>query len=165
LTLWIMAFIGGLLGSVLMDITENYMEKFDINSGVNGSYIGRWVHGLFRGKIFIPDIEAATPVHNELRIASIFHYLVGGGVVALAYPAILSFFNSVYFVWHIPLSIIFGLLTCVLPWFILMPSIGKGIFGRKMPMDKSPVTAPILSHLAYGLGIGTTLFFYDWLTI
>lgn len=158
-----MAFIGGLVGSLFMDIAEGYMTKSGINSGVNGAYIGRWVHGLFRGKIYHPDIESATPVHNELHIAIIFHYLVGGGFVALAYPAALSFIDSVHFIWHIPFTILFGLLTCVLPWFILMPSIGKGVFGRKMPVDKRPVIAPILSHLAYGLGIGITLLFYCWL--
>jgi len=67
-------------------------------------------------------------------------------------------------VWHIPLSLLFGLLTCVLPWFILMPAIGKGVFGHKMPADKKPLLAPILSHIAYGLGIGITLIFYGVLS-
>ena len=157
MNLWIMSFIGGLVGSVFMDITEHYMAKAGITSGVKGTQIGRWVHGMLNGKIYHPDIETTAPVDNELRIAIIFHYLVAGGGVALAYPVFLTFFDITHLAWQIPLAVLFGLITCILPWFILMPFLGKGVLGKKMPEQASPILAPILSHLAYGLGIGITL--------
>lgn len=157
MNLWIMSFIGGLVGSVFMDIAENYMAKAGITSGVKGIHIGRWVHGLLSGKIYHPDIEVTAPVNNEVHIAIVFHYLVGGGGVALAYPVFLTFFDITHLARQIPLAVLFGLITCILPWFILMPFLGKGVFGKKMPERASPIIAPILSHLAYGLGIGITL--------
>ena len=157
MNLWIMSFIGGLIGSVFMDIAEHYMAKSGITSGVKGIHIGRWVHGLLSGKIYHPDIETTAPVNNEAHIAIVFHYLAGGGAVALAYPAFLTFFDKTHLAWQIPLPVLFGLITCILPWFILMPFLGKGVFGKKMPEQASPIIAPILSHLVYGLGIGITL--------
>lgn len=156
-----MAFSGGLVGAVFMDIVETYLSRFGINSGVNATHIGKWVLGLLQGRVYHANIDASAASNHELPIAAIFHYIVGGGVVALGYPAIMLFFATVEPVWHIPLSLLFGLMTCVLPWFILMPAIGKGVFGRTMPLDARPVLAPILSHLGYGLGLGLTVLCYD----
>lgn len=158
--LWIMAFVGGLVGSAFMDIMEMYMGKVGIYSGVKGTHIGRWAHGLAKGKLYYDNIDDAAPVNNEIRIAFIFHYLVGGGFVALGYPVMLYFVDVSTLFMHLPLAVIYGLLTCAFPWLILMPSLGKGIAGNKMPTQVSPIIAPIGSHLAYGLGIGVTVFLY-----
>lgn len=160
---WGVAFLGGLVGSVFMDVVEAFMANRGIYSGVTGSHIGRWAHGLIRGKVYYSDIEKTEPVRNELKIAFIFHYLIGGGVVALGYPVMLSFVDLISSPFHLPWAIFYGLLTCAFPWFILMPSIGKGVAGRKMPIQAKPIIAPIISHLAYGLGIGVTISAYGWI--
>ncbi|MDP2785269.1 MAG: hypothetical protein Q8O38_11845 [Sulfurimicrobium sp.] len=40
------AFLGGIVGSVLMDVTETYATKVGITSGVNIALVGRWFLGL-----------------------------------------------------------------------------------------------------------------------
>ncbi|MFW2372562.1 MAG: DUF2938 family protein [Gammaproteobacteria bacterium] len=159
-----MTFIGGLVGASFMDITESYLSKLGINSGVNGTYIAKWVHGLARGQFYHSNIDNTPALDHEFIIAALFHYIIGGGAVALGYAVLISLQYAPLMAWHIPLSIAFGLMTCMLPWFILMPAIGKGVLGTKMAMGAKPVLAPILSHIAYGLGIGITLFIYDVLT-
>lgn len=161
LDVWIVAFVGGLVGSYCMDITESNMANNGIASGVKGEHIGRWVHGIFKGKFYHSDIDEYPTLKNELLVATIFHYLVGGGVVALAYLIMLMSFNVAGGVLHIPLSLLFGLLTCVLPWLILMPMTGKGLFGVGMPGNAKPILAPIVSHIAYGSGIGATFIVYE----
>ena len=158
--IWLVSFIGGLVGSVLMDITEAKMAKFNIGSGVTGAYIGRWVHGLFTGHFVHKNIADAQPVKNEGRIALAFHFIVGGGVVALFYPVFLLIFGFEASANHLFLATFFGLLTSVLPWFILMPSFGWGVFGLKAPSGARPILSPILSHIPYGFGIGLTLAAY-----
>ena len=157
---WAVVFFGGLIGSVFMDVVEIFMGKVGLHSGVTGSHIGKWAYGLLRGKIVHADIEATPHVKNELKIAFVFHYVVGGGGVALAYPVMLYIIGISNQPDHILPAIFYGLLTCALPWFVLMPSMGKGIVGRKMRLKASPITAPILSHLAYGFGLGLTLNIY-----
>ncbi|MGD2118294.1 MAG: DUF2938 family protein, partial [Chromatiales bacterium] len=152
--------IGGFVGSVFMDVTEAMMGKFGISSGVSGAYIGRWVKGLTNGIFRHRNIVDATPVKNETLIAQIFHYLVGGGVVALFYPIFLEAIGQGTGSNHFALASIFGLVTSVLPWFILMPSFGWGMFGRNAPAGSKPVISPILSHIPYGFGIGLTLTAY-----
>jgi len=160
--LWFVAFVGGLVGSIFMDVIEEIMSKVGIQSGVKATHIGRWAHGLSKGKFYYSDIDKVAPVNNELKIAFVFHYLVGGGLVALGYPVLLYFYNIFSLSLPIPLAVVYGLLTCVFPWFILMPSIGKGMAGNQMPAQAMPIIAPVISHLAYGLGLWLTLFVYSW---
>ena len=50
------AFLGGIVGAVLMDITETYAAKVGITSGVNIALVGRWFLGLLRGQLSHPNI-------------------------------------------------------------------------------------------------------------
>ncbi len=158
------SFIGGFIGSVLMDITESKMAKLGISSGVTGKYIGRWVYGLFNGVFKHQNIAETAPANNEERIAKIFHFVVGGGVVALCYPLLLEIIGFSSSSNHLMLATLFGLITSVLPWFVLMPSFGWGIFGVNAPRGSRPIVSPILSHIPYGFGIGLTLVSYYAIT-
>lgn len=147
-----------------MDFTESKMSKFGIGSGVTGAYVGRWVYGLLKGTFMHQDIARAKPAKNEVRIGLIFHFVVGGGVVALFYPLFLELVGFSGTVNHLLLATVFGLVTSVLPWFILMPSFGWGVFGSKAPKGARPVIAPVLSHIPYGFGLGLTLVVYNTIT-
>jgi len=165
LEIWLVSFVGGLIGSVFMDITELQISKLGISSGVKGAYIGRWVRGIFDGVLMHQDIAKTKPVKNEVRIGQLFHFIVGGGAVALLYPIFLMIVGAEASSNHLLLAPIFGLLTSVLPWFILMPSFGWGLFGAKTPFESKPIISPIISHVPFGLGIGVTfVIYYDIMT-
>ena len=159
--IWGFTFVAGLIGSVFMDLAELQMSKSGVSSGVKGAYIGRWVKGVMGGVFIQPDIVKTSPVENEQDIGQLFHFIVGGGVVALAYPMFLLIIDLGVSANHLLWATLFGLLTCVLPWFVLMPSLGWGVFGRKAPSGSRPIIAPILSHIAYGLGIGISFVIYN----
>ena len=154
ISIWIIAFIGGLVGSVFMDITEAKMAKYGISSGVNAGLIGRWAAGLVRGKLYHQDIQTAPPVKHEVRIGIGFHFIIGGGVVAFFYPIMLMVFGLEMTANPLLFATLFGLLTSVLPWFVLMPSFGWGWFGLQTPFKTQPIVSPILSHIPFGFGIG-----------
>ncbi|MDQ6984146.1 MAG: DUF2938 family protein [Ghiorsea sp.] len=158
--IWLVSFIGGVIGSIFMDLTEFQVSKLGISSGVKGVYIGRWFHGILNGVFMYQDISKTKPIKNEKSMGQIFHFIVGGGVVALFYPVFLNVSGLETTSNHLVLASIFGLLTCLLPWFILMPSFGWGLFGAKTPFESKPIIAPIISHLPFGFGIGITFIFY-----
>lgn len=151
------AFIGGMVGAVLMDITENYAAKAGITSGVNIALVGRWFLGLLRGQFIHKNILDSKPLLQEIKTGWVFHFLIGGGGVALTYPL---FFRAM----EIPLpenyllaGMLFGLATSVLPWFVLLPSFGWGIFGQRGPQGSNALLASTLSHMPYGLGVGAVV--------
>ena len=84
--IWVWAFLGGVVGAVLMDITETIAAKRGITSGVNIALVGRWFLGLLHGQFFHSNILHSPPMRNEVKAGWVFHFLVGGGGVALAIP-------------------------------------------------------------------------------
>ena len=151
------AFLGGVVGAVLMDVTETYAAKVGITSGVNIALVGRWFLGLLRGQFLHCNILNSPPLTHEVKMGWAFHFLIGGGGVALIYPL---FFQATG--WPLPdnhlfAGLIFGLLTSLLPWFILLPSFGWGFFGARGPRGSNALLASTLSHIPYGLGVGAVL--------
>lgn len=69
-----------------MDVTETYAAKAGITSGVNVALVGRWFLGLLRGQITHTNILDSKSSPHEVKTGWAFHFLVGGGCVALLYP-------------------------------------------------------------------------------
>ena len=151
------AFLGGIVGAVLMDITETYASKVGISSGVTVALVGRWFLGLVHGQFTHSNILHSRPFQREVCAGWAFHFLVGGGAVALCYPL---FFLSAGLPFpgnNLLGGLIFGLATSLLPWFILLPAFGWGFFGRYGPPGSNALLASTLSHIPYGLGVGTMI--------
>lgn len=152
-----LAFLGGIFGAVLMDITEAAMARVGIRSGVNVVLIGRWFLGLTRGRLAHADVQASPSQPREAGLGWAFHFLVGGGGVALIYPAALVAMGLPSPDHPILGGLLFGLVTSALPWFVLLPAFGWGWFGRRGPRGANAMLASPLSHIPYGLGVGAVM--------
>lgn len=153
----IWAFIGGIVGAVLMDVTETYAAKVGITSGVNIALVGRWFLGMLHGRFTYSNILDSASLPNEVKAGWAFHFLVGGGGVALLYPLFFQATGLPLPSDHLLGGALFGLATSALPWFILLPSFGWGMFGRRGPRSSNALLASTLSHLPYGLGVGAVI--------
>lgn len=151
------AFLGGIVGALLMDVTETFAARVGISSGVNIALVGRWFLGLSRGRLLHSNILDSMPYPHEIRVGWAFHFLVGGGGVALAYPLFFLATGQPLPRDHVLGGLLFGLSTSLLPWFVLLPSFGWGIFGRRGPEGSNALLASTISHLPYGLGVGATI--------
>lgn len=151
------AFIGGIAGAVLMDITETYAAKIGITSGVNIALVGRWFLYLLRGQFSHQNIAHSHPLPYEVKAGWAFHLLIGGGGVALIYPLFFQATGLSMPENYLLGGMLFGLVTSLLPWFILLPSFGWGVFGRGGPKGSNALLASTLSHIPYGLGVGTLI--------
>jgi hypothetical protein len=153
-------FAGGIVGALLMDLAEMTAAKRGISSNVNVALVGRWVVGLLRGKFQHNDIRRTPGYTYEITVGWLFHLFIAGGGVALLLPLAWDFGN-----WPIALTnplpyILFGLATSALPWFILLPSFGWGVWGHRGPEGSNALLASSLSHIPYGLGIWLTVFLF-----
>ena len=152
-----LAFLGGIVGAVLMDITETAMARVGIRSGVNIALVGRWFLGLTRGRLAHADIQSSPSLAHESDLGWAFHFLVGGGGVALIYPVVLLTMGVPDPAHPVLGGLLFGLLTSLLPWFVLLPAFGWGWFGRRGPPGANALLASPLSHIPYGLGVGVVM--------
>ena len=85
----------------------------------------------------------------------VFHYFTGA-TVGLIYPAFYFTFD-VMPEDHLLPGLAFGLATVALPWFLLFPAYGDGVFGVRAPVGSRPLVAPTIEHILYGLGLGIVL--------
>ncbi len=154
---YVLAYAGGIVGAVLMDITETFASRAGLTSGVSVALVGRWALGLLRGQWAHVDIAASPALPGEVRMGWAFHFLIGGGGVALLYAALLEAAHGtlpVHLLWG---GVAFGASTSLLPWLLLLPAFGWGWFGRRGPKGSNALLASTLSHLPYGLGVGAVM--------
>lgn len=154
---FVLAYVGGIVGAVLMDITETLAARAGLTSGVSIALVGRWARGLPRGQWAHADIARTPAWPGEVQVGWAFHYLVGGGGVALLYAALLQATG-----WALPAhrlwgGMAFGVATSLLPWLLLLPAFGWGWFGRRGPPGSNALLASLVSHLPYGLGVGAVM--------
>lgn len=154
---FVLAFLGGLLGAVLMDLSETALARVGIRSGVSVALVGRWFLGLTQGRLAHADIRVSPSLEGEAGLGWAFHFLVGGGGVALVYPAVLLALDLPSSTHPILGGLLFGLATSLLPWFLLLPAFGWGWFGRRGPRGAKAWLASPLAHVPYGLGVGAVM--------
>jgi len=69
------AFIGGIVGAVLMDVTETYAAKIGITSGVNIALVGRWFLGLLHGRFTHSTFSIPSRSLTRWKLAGRFIFL------------------------------------------------------------------------------------------
>ncbi|MFZ5550207.1 MAG: DUF2938 family protein [Pseudomonadota bacterium] len=154
---FVLAYLGGIVGAVLMDITETLAARAGLTSGVSVALVGRWARGLARGQWAHADIAHTPARPGDMQVGWAFHYLVGGGGVALLYAALLQATGWTLPAHHLWGGMAFGVATSLLPWLLLLPAFGWGWFGRRGPPGSNPLLASLVSHLPYGLGVGAVM--------
>jgi hypothetical protein len=77
--------------------------------------------------------------------------------VALIYPFFFQVTGLPFPSNHLIDGLLFGWATSLLPWFTLLPSFGWGLLGRRGPQGSNALIARTLSHIPYGLGVGSLI--------
>ncbi len=143
----------GLLSTVVMDLGGG----LGILLGVPGrgpqrmghGLIGRWVGYLLHGKFTHADILSSPPLKGELPFGILIHYLIGI-ILTLVYFAFLQI-TQIHAT--VLLTIAYGLVTTVFPWFLMFPSEGMGWMGRGAPGNAHLTRASLFNHAFFGLGL------------
>ncbi len=102
------------------------------------------------------NIIKSDTVKNEKAVGWIGHY-VTGGALALTYPAIFLGFGIEMPGNHLIPGLIWGFVTVLLPWVVLFPGFGWGLFGARSPKNVRHLLSPAVEHTIYGLGLGIVL--------
>ena len=140
----------GVLGTLVMDSLNHLFSRTGMLSRIDMAMLGRmsvgWTHGRFRYR----HPAEMQQVSNENLYGYIAHYTIG---VGLAIPYVLA--------WDLlvggPLSpawtLAYGVATTVASHFLVFPSMGLGVFGRRSPEGIKSALSSLANHLFYGLGM------------
>ncbi len=95
-------------------------------------------------------LSTATPIAHDLRLGWLTHYAVG-----IAYAGLLG--AVLVFHWArapTPLpALAVGLLTVVVPLFVMQPAMGQGFAAARTPSPMKNCIRSVANHAAFGLGL------------
>jgi hypothetical protein len=141
----------GIFATFFMDFLAVLLVKRKIiHSLIEPEILGRWVLSMFEGKFIHKDIRKTPAFKNEKLGSLLSHYLIG---IVLA--GIYLFLESKVPILqdHLWMSLIFGIMTVVLPWLWLFPSIGIGFFASKAPNQYQFLKTSFVNHKNFGIGL------------
>jgi hypothetical protein len=147
-----------LIQGVLAGVFATFVMDLSLVAGKLAGFIrapfplplGRWAANVARGRMFHSNILETPKVPAEGPVTLATHYVIGAGLgtcfVALApqEAAGASFLGGVAF----------GTGTSLLPWLLMFPAMGFGLFGRRGPERAHLLRNSLYTHVAFGLGLG-----------
>ena len=142
----------GIFSCLVMDLWQRLVK---LTYGINPSdwgIVGKWLIMLIlKRKIYNPNIEKEKSYENELIIGWIFHYFIGI-LYSLVFFIMMYYFGIFKATFYY--GLIFGLITVIIPWFIFLPILGKGVLASKTPRPFLICSLSVWSHVAIGTAIG-----------
>ena len=147
----------GLLATGAMDLGSALIRKLGLIRGLTPQLIGRWFAYLARGETAHGSILLTPPARGELPFAGIGHYLIGISLAVIfgaAFSALLGQREQVSVGLGLAMAMLFGLVSCVLPWLVMFPSMGFGPFGVDAPAELLLLRTSLVNHLIFGAALG-----------
>ena len=143
-------FVAGVLGTLAMDLLNNLVSRTGVFLKIDVAMIGRmavgWTHGRFR--YGHPDEMEQVP--NEMIYGYLAHFAIG---VGLAVPFVLGWDFLVGGPASPVWAVLYGVATTAASFFFAYPSMGLGVFGRRLPERTIAFITPLANHLFYGVGL------------
>ena len=148
--------LAGLLATAAMDVCTFAALKAGVPKPPHFQYVGRWFLYVLRGQVSHETIAVAPALRGEAVALPLGHYLIGA-----ALGAAFMLFRASHPEWTWALGLLFGLLTCALPWLFMFPSMGFGLFGLHGPSGSRLLLIPVPGHLIFGLALAAWVVVFD----
>jgi hypothetical protein len=104
-----------------------------------------------RGRLVHASIGDAEPVPAEAAIGWFMHYLIGIGYGVVYVGLMTKFFDGPTFL----NGFLFGVVSVVVPWFMMQPALGLGVMGAKAPNPNIPRYTALAAHCIFGISLYT----------
>ncbi|WP_259782478.1 DUF2938 domain-containing protein [Aestuariispira ectoiniformans] len=140
----------GVGATLVMDFWALGQKSFFNIPSLNYAMVGRWLGNMARGNFAHANIGAARPVAGEAVIGWSAHYIIG-----VVFAAVLLRLAGID--WALEPSFLpafgFGLVTVVMPFFVMQPAFGFGIAASKTPAPNTARLRSLIAHGSFGLGL------------
>jgi hypothetical protein len=140
----------GLGATLLIDLWALFLRRSFGIASLSYCLLGRWVLHMPGGTIVHPSIAAAPAKRHECAAGWAAHYLIG---VALALAFV--FIMSERWLERPTLlpALIFGIVTTLVPYLIMQPSLGLGVAASKTPKPNQARLKSLATHTVFGAGL------------
>jgi len=142
--------VAGVLGTLAMDSLNHLFARTGMLLKIDVGMIGRMAVGWARGRFRYEHPSDMEQVANERLYGYVTHYAIG---IGLAVPYVFGWDLLIGGPASPAWALVYGVATTVASHFIVLPSMGLGVFGRRSPEGIKGPLSPLANHLFYGLGI------------
>ncbi|HWA58220.1 MAG TPA: DUF2938 domain-containing protein [Gemmatimonadales bacterium] len=140
----------GLGATALIDLWALALKRgFNIPS-LNYCLLGRWVLYMPGGTFVHRSIVAAAPKPRECPLGWAVHYLIGTGL-GLGFVLLVS--GSWLERPTLLPALAFGVVTVLIPLFVMQPAFGLGFAASKTPRPNQARLKSLGTHTVFGLGL------------
>ena len=146
--------IAGVLGTLVMDSLNHLFARTGMISRIEVKMIGRMSVGWARGRFLYRHPDEMEPVANEMLYGHITHYAIGvvlSVIFVLGWDFLVG--RPASPIW----AIVYGVATTAASLFIVYPSMGFGMFGRRSPEGLKAPLSSLANHLFFGLGMAVAI--------
>ena len=140
----------GVIATICMDVWQVFLRIVARIPSTDWRTVARWFGYMLQGKFVHEHIENTLPIKNELPLGWFAHYAVG---ITYSFIFLLMSYYGGYFEPVLASTLAFGLITLVIPWFIVQPAVGMGLMASKAEKTPLVIAYNVLSHTAFGLGM------------
>ncbi|MHC5306126.1 DUF2938 domain-containing protein [Bartonella sp. LJL80] len=140
----------GIGATLIMDIWAWLQLKLFSVKSLDYGLVGRWVCHFSKGTFKHHTIKDAQAVPMERALGWFLHYAIG-----VVFAAVLFFIlgeNWQQKSLFIP-SMLVGIGSVVMPFFVLQPSFGLGLAGSKLPKPWIGRIKSLIAHTSFALGL------------
>lgn len=140
----------GIGATLIMDIWAIVQKRLFNIPSLDYRLVARWVGHMSGGHFFHNTILQARPVNGEVITGWLLHYLTGilfaimmitvTGSEWLIQPALFP-------------ALATGIISVMLPFFIMQPGFGFGIAAAKTPHPWVARKRSLIAHTSYGAGL------------
>ena len=146
----ISAILIGLGATLTTDLWALFLNRAFKIPAPNYCLVGRWLRTMPEGIFRHSNIAFAPQKSAECTVGWIAHYMIGI-TFAITFVA-LAGNNWLQHPTLIP-AIIFGVVTVLMPFFIMQPSFGLGLAASKTSNPAQARLRSLMNHIAFGVGL------------
>jgi hypothetical protein len=156
----ISAILIGLGATLTTDLWALFLKRAFKITPPNYCLVGRWLRYMSEGTFKYSNIASAPQKSAECTLGWIAHYMIGitfaiafvtlVGDNWLQHPTLIS-------------AIVFGVVTVLMPFFIMQPAFGLGFAASKTPNPTQARLRSLMNHTAFGAGLYLFALLVNWL--
>ena len=150
----------GLGATLATDLWALFLKHVFKITAPNYCLVGRWLRYMPEGTFKHSNIASAPQKSAECTVGWIAHYMIGI-TFAIAFVA-LAGNNWIQHPTLIP-AVTFGVVTALMPFFIMQPSFGYGIAASKTSNPTQARLRSLMNHTVFGIGLYLFGLLINWL--
>ncbi len=156
----ISAILIGIGATLTTDLWTVFLKRTFKIAAPNYCLVGRWLRTMPEGTFWHSSIAFSPQKSAECTVGWIAHYMIGI-TFAVVFLALVGP-NWLQHPTLIP-AIIFGVVTVLMPFFIMQPALGLGFAASKTPNPTQARLRSLMNHTSFGVGLYLFGLLLNWL--